>query len=300
MTRILIQSMNMMGTSISYLIGPLVVPFNNSLIDDSLYLTPDEENAEKESIRKHIQNYMIVDAVMASVLLLAILIYFPSKPKTAPSPSAVLPRSEFRPAIKAMVRNPQLWLTCLAYAISNGFLAGWQGVMALNFQPLGVSDEDIGFLGFLSILVQCAVAVSVSFVQDRFRDKIKISIITLLTLASVMFLWLALLCLEVIPYALWQIYVATIAGSTLCYTIIPLSFEYAIMQAYPVSEGMVGSFLSGVFNFFVLIFLLLFFIPGIGYRWMNYLLVIGSVVSIPLIAITRTPRDFTVREEDHA
>ena len=289
----------MMGTSISYLIGPLVVPFNNSLIDDTLNLTSEEEDEEKESIRKHIQYYMIGDAVVAAVILIAIIIYFPSKPKKAPSPSAVVPRSEFGPAIRAMVRNPQLWLTCLAYSISNGFLAGWQGVMALNFQPLGVSDEDIGFLGFLAVFVQCAVAVGVSFVQDRFRNKIKLSIITLLTLASVMFLWLALLCLEVIPYTLWQIYVATITGSTLCYTCIPLSFEYAIMQAYPVSEGMVGSFLTGVFNFFVLIFLLLFFIPGIGYLWMNYLLVIGAIVSIPLIAITRTPRDFTIREEDH-
>lgn len=289
----------MMGTSISYLVGPLVVPFNNSLIDNDFELTPDEAAAEKESIRRHIQYYMIGDAALAVVIFLAVLVYFPSKPKKAPSPSAVLPRSEFSPALRAMVRNPQLWLTCLAYAISNGFLAGWQGVMALNFQPLGVSDEDIGFLGFLAILVQCAVAVSVSFVQDRFRSKIKVSVITLLTLASGMFLWLALLCLEVIPYSLWQIYVATISGSTLCYTIIPLCFEYAIMQAYPVSEGMVGSFLSGVFNFFVLIFLLLFFIPDIGYLWMNYLLVIGAVVSVPLIAMTKTPDDFTVRDEDH-
>jgi len=96
-----------------------------------------------------------------------------------------------------------------------------------------------------------------------------------------------------VPFSLWQVYVSLIAGSTFCFATVPLSFEYAIMQAHPVSEGMVAAFLTGTFNFVMFIFLVLFYIPGIGHLWMNYVLVIVAFLPIPFFAITKRPHDFT-------
>ena len=48
--------------------------------------------------------------------------------------------------------------------------------MAVNFEPLGVTDDDVGMIGFVSTLGMCVVASVVAYAQDSFRDKIKISL----------------------------------------------------------------------------------------------------------------------------
>ena len=72
-TYIGLQGFNIMGSGVSYLIGPPLVPYDDNL---------DPENAtwsEIEATRKDIQYYMIGDAVVAGIILLLIIIYFPSK-----------------------------------------------------------------------------------------------------------------------------------------------------------------------------------------------------------------------------
>ena len=68
------QSFNIMGSGVSYLIGPPLVPFDD-----------DNENAtwsEIHDTRKDIQYYMIGDAVVAGIILILIFIYFPSNVRT--------------------------------------------------------------------------------------------------------------------------------------------------------------------------------------------------------------------------
>ncbi len=66
-----------------------------------------------------------------------------------------------------VLSNPQLWLVSLGNAVPSGMLTAWQNLMGLNFGPLGVSDADIGRIGFVSIFVQAIVASAVAFVQDK-------------------------------------------------------------------------------------------------------------------------------------
>ena len=44
----------------------------------------------------------------------------------------------------------------------------WLSVMVNNFRPLGISDQDIGLMGFLSVLSQCFCAIVIGFFTDRF------------------------------------------------------------------------------------------------------------------------------------
>ena len=90
------------------------------------------------------------------------------------------------------------------------------------------------------------------------------------------FIWLALVCFEVIPYSLAQLYVATTIGTSFNYACIPLFFEYAVMTAYPASEAVVASFLTAGLNVVAIVFFFIFFIDGIGYKWMNYALILGN------------------------
>ena len=75
----------------------------------------------------------------------------------------------------------------------------------------------------------------------------------------------------------WQLYVATIAGSSFCFTLAPLFFKYTAELAYPVPEGVIGGFLTCFNNVVGGLFLSAFFIPGIGTIWMNYVIVASAV-----------------------
>ena len=66
------QSFNIMGSGVSYLIGPPLVPYDDD--QDAGNATAGEINAT----RKDIQYYMIGDAVVAGILLLLLLTFFPS------------------------------------------------------------------------------------------------------------------------------------------------------------------------------------------------------------------------------
>ena len=77
-------------------------------------------------------------------------------------------------------------------------------------------------------------------------------------------IWMCLLCLRVIPFSIGQLYASTILASSLTYSASPIFFEFCVEIVYPVPEGIVGGFLTCVYNTFGMIFLFLFYIPEIG------------------------------------
>ena len=53
-------------------------------------------------------------------------------------------------------------------------------------------------------------------------------------------------------------------ASSLTYSASPIFFEFSVEIVYPVPEGVVGGFLTLVYNTFGMIFLFLFYVPAIG------------------------------------
>ena len=84
---------------------------------------------------------------------------------------------------------------------------------------------------------------------------------------------------------------ASIVGSSFSFTLAPLFFEYTAELAYPVPEGVVGGFLTCFNNFIGCIFLSIFFIPGTQNEkdifWINIVLLMSAVVSIPAVLLTK-------------
>ena len=61
----------------------------------------------------------------------------------------------------------------------------------------------------------------------------------------------------------------------------------AVEVSYPVHESIVGGLLTAFYNLVGIVFLLLFFIPNIGYLWIDYLLVISTVIGLPAVILTK-------------
>ena len=70
-------------------------------------------------------------------------------------------------------------------------------LQVINFTPLGVSEKEVGFIGFVSTVAYCAVAPFVAFLMDRVKKHFKSTLTFLCVASTVCFVWLGLLCVEV-------------------------------------------------------------------------------------------------------
>ena len=84
-----------------------------------------------------------------------------------------------------------------------------------------------------------------------------------------------------------QIYASVIISASISASCIPIYFEMTVEVTYPVHESIVGGFLAGFYNLAAIIFLLLFFIPNIGYKWINYALVGSTIIALPAVLLAK-------------
>ena len=61
-----------------------------------------------------------------------------------------------------------------------------------------------------------------------------------------------------------QLYLSTILASAITYSAGPIFFEFTVELVYPVPEGIVGAFLTTIYNSVGMIFLFLFYVPAVG------------------------------------
>ena len=144
--------------------------------------------------------------------------------------------------------------------------------MVNNFRPLGITDKTIGMIGVLAVLGQVILTTLVGFLMDKLKHKMKLTLLILISLATLGFIWLMWICLEVVPHSEVFIYFSVIMSASISASCYPIFFEMTVEIMYPVHESIVGGFLTGFYNLVGILFLLLFFIPNIGFVWINYAL----------------------------
>lgn len=280
------QSVNILGVGVAFAAGPVAVPYDDEEEGG------DVPQSEVDDTVDDIHSYMIWMACIAAAVFLLLAAYFPAAPPTPPSRSSAVERVDFRKGWSGVLGSRSLWLVCLAYAVPGGLQIGWQAVMAIQFEHLGVTDTEVGNVGFVAIFGQAAGTAAVGLSMDHFRSRLKPSVLALLAVSSACFAWLALISFEVIPYSLPQLYVATVAGTSSFYSCVPLFFELSLMISHPTPEGLVGAFLTGVYNVVAMVFLLVMMVPDMNVTWMNYLLIVGTMSGMPLVYFVDNPTDY--------
>ena len=90
-----------------------------------------------------------------------------------------------------------------------------------------------------------------------------------------------------LDYILAQIYASVIISASISASCFPIYFEMTVEVTYPVHESIVGGFLTGFYNLAAIIFLLLFFIPSIGYIWIDYALVGSTIIALPAVLLAK-------------
>jgi len=246
--------MNAAGIGISYLVGPYIVPdhFMNKTGEtdhsEQIPLTNYAGKIPSRDDEKHlIWCYSVGMAALAVVIFIAMVIYFPSKPKIPPTASAS-PDAEqlhFKESMKKLVADKSVMLCFVGFSICTGVQGAWGGVMTLNFEPLGVGDEQAGYIGVSAIAAGIVVGIVVAQFTDRMRRHIKWTLIFALLFTTICWIWMTLIVLKVITYQyIIQLYVSTICAGSFSAALMLLFFEYTVEMAYPVPEGIAGGLLT--------------------------------------------------------
>ena len=272
------------GNALGFIIGPLMVHSPNINETEVSNVTHAKEVSR---IKYEVMNFMFLHAGLCGFLFLLVILYYPSRPDSLPSFTAGEKREDFIAGLKSIFTNRSALMVVIAFTISQGVQEAYYPVMALNLTPIGVTESTVGWIGFLAALVSSFASLATSYWADRLHGWFKRTLVALIFLAIIFFVWQSLIVMGILPYSLTQLYISTIAGMAVNYACTPFFFELGSEVAYPAGEGLMAGTMTFFWTILGIIYLSVFFFKNIGYTWMNWTMMICLTLTIPFILLIK-------------
>ena len=130
------QAFAFLGSGLSFLVGPAMVSEPNSTMIDEKINDIYNNSTVIDGIIEEIREYMVVDTVIAFLLLVLTIIYFPKQPPTPPSASSSTAKTEIYAGAKEIIKTKDAWLCAFAYSIPGGTLLAWQVILICDHYEL--------------------------------------------------------------------------------------------------------------------------------------------------------------------
>lgn len=150
------------GVAVGFLLGPAVVPDLQATLIHNSTLNASQSNASNTAgwvnyVKRRFKDLMYVELAIAVTIFIAILIYFPSKPKLPPSRSSSKKRHNFQASLKRLLQNWSFWLIAILFGIQFAVISGWLSIIDVILSKFDVDQTTAGWLGF-----GCSIAGIVS------------------------------------------------------------------------------------------------------------------------------------------
>ncbi|KAL4237806.1 Solute carrier 49 member 4 [Mactra antiquata] len=143
--------------------------------------------------------------------------------------------------------------------------------------PPSVSAAEVR-LNFKQGLIQVVKIVS------SFQQRMKQFILCLYGATLLTIVWLECMINEFIPSSTVMVGVAIALLGVFMNGVFALSYEVACETAYPIHEGVIGTWLTFILNLVSVLFLMIQMIPNIGIEWMTWTLLGTFVFGFIIIA----------------
>ncbi|XP_043223423.1 solute carrier family 49 member 4 homolog [Amphibalanus amphitrite] len=279
-----------LGIALSFVIGPLIVQLPGGA----------DPHSDPDATRYYIMLLMDVETGAAAVLFLAVLLYFPSRPPLPPSASAAAapPAGSFWRRLRQAARAPDLPWLLLAYVVPGGMQVAYFALLEISLAPLGVTQEQAGWLGFWASVASCVSALLVARLTDLFQGHVRATLLALLLAGTGGYGWLLAQVAGWQAFSLPSLYGATLLALAFTYATAPLVYEYAAELLYPVTADVIGAVLSVGLNVTVSASLLLLLAEPLAENtlWMNVALV--CALPLGMAALSRTREVYRRTEQD--
>uniref|UniRef100_A0A1B6H316 Choline/ethanolamine transporter FLVCR1 n=1 Tax=Cuerna arida TaxID=1464854 RepID=A0A1B6H316_9HEMI len=266
---------NQLGIAIGFLIPPILV-----------------KNSEvMESIGAGLSTLFYSVAILTSVLLILILIFFQGKPPLPPSPAQAVQRNaesvSFATSIKHLATNPAYVLLLVSYGINVGVFYAISTLLNQIFVGyFPGKEEDAGRIGLMIVVAGMLGSVCCGIVLDK-THKFKET-----TLGVYFF---SLVGMVVYTFTLGSGYIAVvyITASLLGFFMtgyLPVGFELAAELTYPEPECTSAGLLNAGAQVFGIFFTMFssYVLNTNGDLWANIMLCCALVVGTGLTALIRS------------
>eukprot|EP00040_Diaphanoeca_grandis_P013199 m.66797 g.66797 ORF g.66797 m.66797 type:complete len:469 (-) comp23725_c1_seq2:84-1490(-) len=273
---------NYLGVAATFVLGPYLVPEqpdkNSTHINSTNFEYDTVSNSTHHSATEtQVRRYLYWQTGIMVVVFLASVLYFPNRPSNAPSRSAASNRTSFWKGFADLLKSSDFWIVALSYGIMCGTYSGWGAFLAPNLGNFLDADEAetvSGYLGFYATLAGAVGGVAMGLCTTSLGGRMKRLLLGLCFLATLSYTWFALACLGDFPDSdkRWTWYLSCIFGGFVLNGSIPLFYEMAVENMYPIAEGSVTALLTTFNNVGCLIYLFAPMIPGIGNAWANWTL----------------------------
>ncbi len=273
---------NGLGIGMTYIIGPLVVPTNLNATLSNVSQQNMQEHTISE-IRSDIMLLMYVSCGWSLLLFVVILFSFPNKPPTPPTLTASLTKLNYSTGLRKLMKTRKFWVLAFCFAIPTSFQGSWSALLNINLEPLGISQMSAGWLGFAMSIAGNFCALTAGVFADRFKRKMKLSILTLYSVALLSFLTFVLMYIGVIPYSTPLIWTTTILSCVGVWAPSPLFFELACEICYPIPETIANMAITWFAEIPFVLTLAVQTIPGIGVEWMTWAFLGSIIITLPIL-----------------
>ncbi|CAG0918262.1 unnamed protein product [Notodromas monacha] len=279
----IVVAWNTLGIAGSFLLPNLLVPGSD---------------VDQDGQKLFIQQFMLIEFIVSSVLLLAILLYFPEKPLLPPSVTSSTVRPSSADSLRKFTTSPLAWALSLSFGLSLGATGIFSAVVNVDLQSLGIDEWSVNWFGGVTVISMCSLMLLVASVCDQFVTWLKTVTLTLLAVSSLFYSWFLGIYTGLIPASTATMFLSLGVAWATNSCILPLFLELTAEALYPVEESVSAGFLTGIQNIVGVFFLSLAFIPGINFALMiNVAMVVCTILSFPVLAACKIEYKRSRRDE---
>ncbi|XP_042868370.1 solute carrier family 49 member 4-like isoform X2 [Penaeus japonicus] len=261
---------NRLGTAGSYL--------------ESFFVRQPGKGVSPSVIKEEIRSVMACEAMIALILFMLTVAYFPPRPPSPPSITSAIPRLRYREAVRSILRNRDLMLLIIAFSIFASVPVAWMSVFNYSLKEIGFGQDEAKWIGLASSFSSALFGLVSSRLTDLAYGHVRASLLVLTFLSCSCFFWFFLMTWHTIPPVRWQVYASVAGGVSLNFAMSPLFVELAVEAAYPCPEVVVAGAALTLENAASSAFLFAFFFHHSSYNWVTFcLLASGSLCALPLL-----------------
>ncbi|CAF1391016.1 unnamed protein product [Rotaria magnacalcarata] len=263
------------------------------------------------ALPEHVPRLLYVHLGLAFVACVLALLYFPSKPPSAPSAAAELLVSNSTSTehnhdwrkilvdIWKCLTTPAFLLLSLAGGLLNGTFGAWTSLYDIILQPENYTEAQAGWFGFGSSIAGIIGGLVLSTIADtrRFQHALKTFILISLIGCLCGIVWFEL-CVHSLFYdkhilssTALTIGLSTALAGLFSGAATPLIYEALAEIMFPLPESLSASILVQWINIVSLVFL---FVAPNRDKLVNFLVLVVGVGCIIMVVLTR----FTYRRRD--
>lgn len=247
---------NQLGTAGSYL--------------ESFFVRQPGRGVSPADVKEDIRSVMSCEAVIALVLFMLAVAYFPPGPPSPPSITSAIPRLRYRESLSSILRNRDLMLLILAFSMFASVSVAWMSVLNYSLKEIGMGQGEAVWVGLVSPFSSALFGLVSSRLTDLAYGHVRASLLVLTFLSCSCFFWFSLMTWHTIPPARWQVYASVAGGLSLNFAMSPLFVELAVETAYPSPEAVVAGAALALDNAVASAFLFAFFFRHSSNTWVAF------------------------------